>query len=107
MGLLFAVFRVPVASILPVARPTRCVEFDHVGEPCQSSRLELLRQLGHDVEPARGGGLPQSPRQLELDLVFRAARDLLIAPRLPRAGVRTPDFGSTRIADRACFLDRR
>src|ERR1019366_10680988 len=93
-----------VPSYLPVARPTSSVEFDDVGEPCQPSRLQLLRQLGHDVEPGRGGGLPQSPRQLEFDLVFGAAWALLISPRLPHAGVNTPDLGSPRIVDRACFL---
>ncbi len=94
-------------AVLPVARPTSSVEFDDVGEPCQPSRLQLLRQLGHDVEPGRGGGLSQSPRQLEFDLVFGAAWALLISPRLPHAGVNTPDLGSPRIVDRACFLDPR
>jgi hypothetical protein len=35
---------------------------------------------GHHVEPGRGRGLRQSPRQLEFDLVFGGDRALLIAP---------------------------
>jgi hypothetical protein len=64
---------------LLVVRPTGHLELDDVGVPRQPSRLQLLRQLRHDVEPGRVGGLPESARQLEFDLVFVATAPVPLA----------------------------
>jgi hypothetical protein len=73
-----------------------------VGQVIEAS-LELPRELRDDVEaPGRRGSL-ESARECRFDLP--GSRGGRIAPRLPHARANTPDFGSTRIADRACFLD--
>lgn len=92
-------------SVLRVSRPTSRVEFDDVGEPCQPSRLELLRKLRDHVESRGIGGLAEGLGQLQLNEIHSALQRRLIAPPLPLARVNTPDLGPTRITDRPCFLD--
>ncbi len=81
------------------------LQLGHVGHPSEAARLELPRELRDHVEAAGLRGPVESTGERCLNLVFTLPREALIAPRLPHAGANTPDFGPTRILDRACFLD--
>ncbi len=71
----------------------------------QSTGFQFPRELCDNVEATGLGGSVDSAGERRLDLVCAGSRAGGIAPRLPHAGVNTPDFGSTRIVDQACFLD--
>jgi hypothetical protein len=61
--------------------------------------------LRDHVESAGLRGSVESAGERRLDLVFAGFPSVGIAPRLPHARASTPDFGPTRIAAGACFLD--
>ena len=81
------------------------VQRDGIPKPAEAACLELRGKLRHEIEAASLRGSVESAGERRLDLVCAGSRGGGIAPRLPHAGVNTPDFGVTRIADRACFLD--
>jgi hypothetical protein len=72
----------------------------NVAHPRKAPSLELSRQLRDDIEPTRSRCCLNGLRESSLN-------DVLIAPRLPQRRSKGGLLGLSRIADRACFLDRR
>jgi hypothetical protein len=91
-------------SRLPLSATVR-FERNDIRQPGEAACLELPGELRDDVEAAGLRGSVERAGEGRLDLVCTGSQGCRIAPRLPHAGVNTPDFGATRIADRACFLD--